>query len=229
MTTRACEVQSVQLDVARLADVPRRRPILRDRAARGSAGSPRATSYRAAHARAAIARYRGDFMPGLYHEWVLAVAKRAAGVLRAALRPVVEAMRADGRGCRRGGRRPPACPARATRRGGLPDLMELQIEAGDRAGAISTFHRCAELLERELDCSPDPATSAIVERLGAAPRRDGREASRPRSPPTRRRARAAHRAGRELASLIRLWRGRTSVTPASRWSPVSRASARRGS
>ena len=52
--------------------------------------------------------------------------------------------------------------------------MELQSESGDRAAALSTYHRCAMLLERELGVSPDPATTLFIDRLldrDAAPAR----------------------------------------------------------
>ena len=40
--------------------------------------------------------------------------------------------------------------------------MELQAELGDRAGALSTYHRCASVLERELGVEPDAATRAVA-------------------------------------------------------------------
>ena len=46
--------------------------------------------------------------------------------------------------------------------------MELQADAGDRAGAISTFHKCAEMLDRELQVKPSQATETLVERLASA-------------------------------------------------------------
>jgi tetratricopeptide (TPR) repeat protein len=48
---------------------------------------------------------------------------------------------------------------------GYRSLMELQIETGDRAAAMSTYHRCAALFERELGVGPDLETTAIFDRL----------------------------------------------------------------
>ncbi len=43
--------------------------------------------------------------------------------------------------------------------------MELEADAGDRAGAIGTFHKCAEILEHELQVRPSEATEILAERL----------------------------------------------------------------
>jgi tetratricopeptide (TPR) repeat protein len=48
---------------------------------------------------------------------------------------------------------------------GYRTLMELQADAGDRAGAISTFHKCAEILDHELQVKPSQATETLAERL----------------------------------------------------------------
>ena len=43
--------------------------------------------------------------------------------------------------------------------------MRLQADLGDRAGALSTYHRCASVLERELGVVPDDATRRLLARL----------------------------------------------------------------
>jgi hypothetical protein len=48
---------------------------------------------------------------------------------------------------------------------GYRTLMELQADLGDRASAVSTYHHCASILERELGVSPDQATRKAVQRL----------------------------------------------------------------
>ncbi len=48
---------------------------------------------------------------------------------------------------------------------GYRALMALQTELGDRAGAISTYHHCASVLDRELGVQPDPETRRAMERL----------------------------------------------------------------
>ena len=54
---------------------------------------------------------------------------------------------------------------------GYRTLMLLQADLGDRAGAVSTYHHCASVLERELGVVPDPATRQAFQRLMA----DGQE------------------------------------------------------
>ena len=48
---------------------------------------------------------------------------------------------------------------------GYRTLMLLQADLGDRAGAVSTYHHCASVLERELGVVPDPATRQALQRL----------------------------------------------------------------
>ncbi len=48
---------------------------------------------------------------------------------------------------------------------GYQRLMRLQRLAGDRAGAIRTFHRCASVLEQELGVPPAPETQREVDAL----------------------------------------------------------------
>jgi hypothetical protein len=50
---------------------------------------------------------------------------------------------------------------------GYRTLMQLQADLGDRAGAVSTYHHCASVLERELGVVPDPATRQALQRLMA--------------------------------------------------------------
>src|SRR5262249_59484212 len=48
---------------------------------------------------------------------------------------------------------------------GYRTLMQRQADLGDRAGAVSTYHHCASVLERELGVVPDPATQQAFQRL----------------------------------------------------------------
>lgn len=43
---------------------------------------------------------------------------------------------------------------------GYRTLMALQADARDRAGSISTFHKCAEILDHELQVKPSQATES---------------------------------------------------------------------
>jgi DNA-binding SARP family transcriptional activator len=45
---------------------------------------------------------------------------------------------------------------------GYRTLMQLQAELGDAAAAVSTYHRCASVLERALGVTPDRSTRAVL-------------------------------------------------------------------
>ncbi len=120
-----------------------------------------------AHASIAIGEYQGDLLPGVYDDWLLearselerqcvglcdlvCATRRRTGDLTGA----VDAAR----------RRLQLAPLEET---GYRTLMQLQADLGDRAGAVSTYHHCASILERELGVSPDPATQQTFQRIMA--------------------------------------------------------------
>jgi DNA-binding SARP family transcriptional activator len=134
----------------------------------------------AGHAAAAIAEYGGDFLPGLYEDWVvelraeyerrcvqlcdrLARALAGAGDLAGAVEPARRRIR-----------------LRPLEEAGYRVLMRLQADLGDRAGAVSTYHHCASVLERELGLEPAPETRATLDRLLAA--RPGADQARSGAP-----------------------------------------------
>ncbi|SEF34869.1 transcriptional activator domain-containing protein [Amycolatopsis pretoriensis] len=128
-----------------------------------------------AHARTALAAYRGELLPGLADDWVLAA--------RAELdRRCVELCDLI---CSTPAGDPAAALAAARRRirlrpleeTGYRTLMGLQADAGDRAGAVSTYHRCASVLERELGVVPAEPTRAALRRLLARPGPEVRRAA----------------------------------------------------
>ncbi|HEX7994327.1 MAG TPA: AAA family ATPase [Streptosporangiaceae bacterium] len=118
-----------------------------------------------AHGDAALASYRGEFLPGSYEDWLLD------------LRSELERQCADlcdVIGQTRAGAGDFAGAAAAARRRiqlqpleevGYRTLMRLQADLGDRAGALSTYHHCASVLERELGVVPDRATQELLARL----------------------------------------------------------------
>jgi DNA-binding SARP family transcriptional activator len=119
------------------------------------------------HASAAIAAYRGDLLPGVYEDWLLDARSQlerqcvdlcdlvsAARARTGDLARAVEAAR----------RRVRLQPLEEV---GYRTLMELQADLGDGSGAISTYHHCASVLERELGVTPDPATRKAFQRLVA--------------------------------------------------------------
>ena len=117
------------------------------------------------HGTAALAAYGGELLPGLYDDWLLAERAQLADQARELCRLVAEA-------ARRTGRWPEAIGAARRRvvldpldEAGYRDLIRLQAASGDRAGALSTFHHCASVLERDLGLQPDPATRQLVDSL----------------------------------------------------------------
>ena len=130
-----------------------------------------------AHAAAAVECYQGDLLPGVYDLWVLD-ARSELDRQCADLCDLLGAARA------RAGDLPGA--AQAARRRiqlqpleeiGYRDLMLLQADLGDLAGAVSTYHHCASVLERELGVIPGPVTRQAFQRLiasGAGTARAGR-------------------------------------------------------
>jgi predicted ATPase len=81
--------------------------------------------------------------------------------------------------------------------------MRLQAVVGDRAGALRTYHKCATVLERELDVEPSPETRELYERLLAVD-----EAATPPERPPRRRSAVSPLIGRDAAwaRLRKAWR-----------------------
>jgi DNA-binding SARP family transcriptional activator len=129
------------------------------------------------HGAAALAEYRGDLLPSGYDDWLLearAELKRrcvdlcdllcAARIRTGDLARAVDAVR----------RRLQLEPLEES---GYRTLMRLQADLGDRAGAVSTYHHCASVLERELGVVPDAATRTAFQRLIAHARpADGAQA-----------------------------------------------------
>jgi DNA-binding SARP family transcriptional activator/tetratricopeptide (TPR) repeat protein len=117
------------------------------------------------HAQAAVDAYGGDLLPGSYDDWVL----DARSDLEHRCVEVIDLLCAtrceigDLAGAVDTARR--RITVRPLEEIGYRRLMQLQGELGDRAGAVSTYHHCASVLERELGVEPDPATRAVLDRL----------------------------------------------------------------
>ena len=159
------------------------------------------------HAEAALAEYGGDLLPGLYDDWLLDARAelQAQAVELCALVCGTRAARGDLPGALEAARR--RVRMAPLEEVGYRALMEVQADLGDRAGAVSTYHRCASVLERELGVVPDDATRATLQRVMAqhtatdAPRR-------PAEPATARPGRAPLGLvgrGTELARLGQVW------------------------
>lgn len=155
------------------------------------------------HGLAALERYGGELLPGMSEEWVLDLRAQLARACVATCDLVCDAALRTGR--------PAAAVPVARRRvavapleeSGYRKLMELQALVGDRADAITTYHRCASVLEQELGVDPDPATTELLDRImGRSPgpaTRQGPAHRRPRQPGLVARQ-------QETARLTRAWR-----------------------
>jgi DNA-binding SARP family transcriptional activator/tetratricopeptide (TPR) repeat protein len=147
-----------------------------------------------AHARVALAAYTGELLPGVGDDWVVDLRSRLA-------RRVVELCDLVADAGRRTGDLTLAVEAARRRirlepveEIGYRTLMTLQAERGDRAGAISAYHHCASVLERELGLDPDAATQELLlQLLGSA------DAV---SPVSNGQGQATSRAGRASAPLV---------------------------
>ena len=160
------------------------------------------------HAARAIAEYRGDLLPGVYDDWVFEARSEIE-------RQCVSLCDLLGEARARHGDLTGAVEVARRRIGlqpleevGYRTLMRLQAELGDRAGAVSTYHHCASVLERELGVVPDPATQQAFQRLMA--RADPGNGKPPAVEPAAARPglAAAELVGRsrELGLLEDLWR-----------------------
>jgi DNA-binding SARP family transcriptional activator/tetratricopeptide (TPR) repeat protein len=159
------------------------------------------------HAAAAIAAYRGELLPGVYEDWLLD-ARAQLERQCVELCDLVCAARArtgDLAGAVQAARR--RVQLQPLEEVGYRALMELQADLGDRAGAVSTYHHCASVLERELGVAPDPATRKVFQRLMAQAHPAARSpAANPRA--GRPGLAAAPLVGRsaELSALHGVWR-----------------------
>ncbi|MEO5653304.1 MAG: AAA family ATPase [Marmoricola sp.] len=115
-----------------------------------------------AEVRRALASYGGDFLPGCYDDWAMRAQESLQDACvqlcdravlfheqRGDLEEAVSLVR------RRIGLRP-------LEESGYRALMQLQHEAGDRAGAMRTYHRCASVLEQELALEPSLETRQLL-------------------------------------------------------------------
>jgi DNA-binding SARP family transcriptional activator len=167
------------------------------------------------HAAGAIAEYRGDLLPGVYDDWLLDARSEVERqcVDLCDLLGQTRARNGDLTGAVEVARR--RIQLQPLEEVGYRTLMQLQADLGDRAGAVSTYHHCASVLERELGVVPDPATQQAFQRLMA---HAGPGSARPPAaePAGRRSGPAAAQLvgrGRELGLLQDLWRAAATGRP----------------
>lgn len=116
--------------------------------------------------------YRGPFLEGLYHEWVLLERERLRGLYLEALGRLLEWHK-------RGGDYEVALSvarrlvaAEPLHEAGHRELMRLYHMLGRDAEAVAQYRRCREILRERLDVEPAPETQAlyhVLSRQGSAP------------------------------------------------------------
>ncbi len=118
-----------------------------------------------AHADRAIAQYRGELLPGVYDDWVLEARTQLerdcadlCDLLCSARTKKGDLAEASHAARRR-------IQLEPLEEAGYRALMQLQADMGDRAAAVTSYHHCASVLERELGIIPDPATRLVFQRL----------------------------------------------------------------
>ena len=170
-----------------------------------------------AHGERAMAQYRGDFLPGMYDDWVLEARSQLERecVDLCDLVCAARTRRGDLAGAAEAARR--RIQLQPLEEAGYRTLMHLQADLGDRAGAVSTYHHCASVLERELGIVPDRATRNVFERLMARSGPDPAGTGVPQIRPAIARSgiAAARMVGRsrEFSVLEELWRGAVAGHP----------------
>jgi DNA-binding SARP family transcriptional activator/tetratricopeptide (TPR) repeat protein len=167
-----------------------------------------------AHATAAIAEYRGDLLPGVYDDWLTEaradLERRCVDLCDLICQAHRENHRRNhgenhGRNHRGNtGNDDLQDAMEAARRRirlrpleevGYRALMALQAEQGDGAGAVSTYHHCASIVERELGIVPDQATRDALQSVLSRMRPGD-------APATEKPERAAGRSGFAVAELV---------------------------
>jgi DNA-binding SARP family transcriptional activator len=168
-----------------------------------------------AHGAAALAQYQGDLLPGQYDDWLLE-ARSDLGRQCADLCDLVGAARAragDLAGAAAAARR--RIQLQPLEEAGYATLMLLQADLGDRAGAVSTYHHCASVLERELGVIPGPATRQAFQRLMAdgEPPGPGRPANQAAAARSGRAAAQLVGRSREVSALADVWQAAAAGRP----------------
>jgi len=184
------------LDVARFE-----RALSRAGEAPGGASTEPATARHALEQ--AVAVYDGDLLPSCYEDWIVSERERLRQAFERALERLMQLLEDQqeyGGAIRYAQQLLRHDPLHE---GSYRRLMRLHALTGDRAGALRTYHKCATILERELDVEPSPITREMYERLLAV-----EETPTPPARPPARMAAVSPLVGRQeaWAQLRAAWR-----------------------
>ncbi|MFS8981138.1 AAA family ATPase [Cupriavidus necator] len=111
--------------------------------------------------------YSGDLLPACYDDWILDERARLRAEAYGALRRLTEeaAGRHDHKATIRHAQH--IIDLEPTDEAAVRMQMEAHLALGDRAGALRSYHRYAEVLERELAAPPGEAIGAMYQQLRA--------------------------------------------------------------
>ena len=111
--------------------------------------------------RDAVALYRGPFLDGLYHDWVLLERERLHGLYLEVLGRLLELHKHVGHYESALTIAQRIVAAEPLHEAAHRELMRLYHLLGRDAEAVAQYHRCREILRQELDVAPAPETEAL--------------------------------------------------------------------
>jgi DNA-binding SARP family transcriptional activator/tetratricopeptide (TPR) repeat protein len=117
------------------------------------------------HGSTALEQYGGPLLPGLDDEWLEPLRSELEQRCTALCQRVYRAARATGRTDVAMAALGKLLTVDRFNESAHRALIQLHADSGDRAGAISAYHRLATLLERELGVAPASATTALMTQL----------------------------------------------------------------
>ena len=112
----------------------------------------------------AIALYRGELLPGVYDDWLLAERERLEREFTSALEKLIDGLQAQ-----QAYRQAITYAQQLARHDPLREdtyrrLMELHALNGDRSGVVRIYNQCEAILKRELDVEPSRETRQAYQR-----------------------------------------------------------------
>lgn len=119
--------------------------------------------------RAGLRLYRGHFLGDTFAEWALLERERLACLRLDALYDLAKIEAEDSNWEAAVGAARLLCTIEPLREDGHRLLMKAYAATGNRALALRQYHRCVEVLGRELAVDPMPETAALARALADAP------------------------------------------------------------
>jgi predicted ATPase/DNA-binding SARP family transcriptional activator len=113
----------------------------------------------------AVELYRGDLLPGLYDEWVIAEREQLREKYTGALEALAKGLLDRGKHSEARLYAERLKGADALRESAYRTLMEACAGMGDYSGAVHAYQECAALLEQEIGVQPSPATQSTYRRI----------------------------------------------------------------